>query len=368
MTTPTFVDLMLSAPKRIGLLLGAGASRPLGLPIMTDLLPEDYRESLAVEVRPAYDMALNWALSQGDGKPDFELLYTAVDAYTTLESEDLAAVPFARHHEERGFVFKDRTNLIADVDWIRKTALVLREDLKAEVHNRVGTVDPNAALNLYKPVFDWLFSFAEGVREVLCFTTNYDRAIEEIWQSGLHDQISVRPKLVRGFSQIDPNRGLEFDPKSYAAFSLDGPDFVVKLYKLHGSLNWIRQGDSVIESPANEYLRRNVLIYPLRKHDFEEPFSTLFSLMDAELKQLSLLVVIGSSLRDAHIRASLETAMRADSRFKVVIIDPKARAITASFGSEFDESLLPGECDFGTPEAEEELRNRLMEAATYGTI
>lgn len=335
---------------------------------MTNLLPADFRDSLSLDIQPAYDMALNWTLSQGDGKPDFELLYTAIDAFTRLESEDLGAIPFARHQEERGFVFKDRTSLIASVDWIRKTAATLQEALKTEVHNRVGTVDPEKALNLYKPVFDRLFSFAEGVREVLCFTTNYDRAIESIWQSGLHDQINVQPKLARGFSQIDPHRGLEFDPQSYGAFTPKQRDFVVKLYKLHGSLNWIRQGDSVVESPANEYLRRNVLIYPLRKHDFEEPFSTLFSLMDAELKQLSLLVVIGSSLRDAHIRTSLETAMRADSRFKVVIIDPKARAIAASFGSEFDESLFPGECEFGTAEGQEELRDRLMEAATYGSL
>jgi len=86
------------------------------------------------------------------------------------------------------------------------------------------------------------------------------------------------------------------------------------------------------------------------------------------LKELDLLVVIGNSLRDQHIRDALTAAMRAESRFKVVIIDPNAPALKASFGEEFDESLFPGAASFGDPVADDELRDRLFEAATYGTI
>ncbi len=98
MTTP-FHEMQLRAPKRIGLLLGAGASRPLGLPLMTDLIPPDFRASLGdADQEVVFDMAFNWSMAQHPTSLDFEVLYTAVDT--------------------------------------------LGERLKTTVHDRVGTVDP----------------------------------------------------------------------------------------------------------------------------------------------------------------------------------------------------------------------------------
>ncbi len=208
---------------------------------------------------------------------DFEVLYTAVDALANLRLDDLAALAFVPHQDDRGFVFKAQSNIIPSPDWARKHAATLRERLKTTVHDRVGTVDPAHAAKLFVPLFNRLFAFAEGVKEIHCFTTNYDRSIESIWEADLQQQITVNPVLVRGFAQLSPNRQLEFDPTTYDVGGPTGPDFTVKIYKVHGGLNWIRDGDRVFESPANDYLRRNAVVYPLRKHVVDEPFRTLLT-------------------------------------------------------------------------------------------
>jgi hypothetical protein len=352
----------------IGLLLGAGASKPLNLPTMVDFLPEDFRRSLEDDVQIMYDVVLNWTLSQGSGEPDFELIYTATDGLTILQPEDPASIAFARHHGEGGFVFANKLKRQeVSVDWAQRTAHRLLEILRETVHHRVSSVVPKAAADLYAPLFNKVFGFSEGVRELHCFTTNYDQAIEAVWRAKLKGRIDNEPSLVRGFSILDEARGLEFDPGSYDTYGPDGPEWVVKLYKLHGSLDWIRQDGRIFESPTDDYLKKNALIYPLRKPDLEEPFRTLFSIFEQVLRQLDLLIVIGASLRDEHIRKALKTAMGADSRFKVVIHDPSADAIADSFGTEYNESVFAVPGYFGTDDGKQRLRDGLLAASTYGS-
>jgi len=336
---------------------------------MTDLLPPQFRESIGdADQEVIFDMAFNWSMAQHPTSLDFELLYTAVDALATLQSQDLLALAFVPHQRDRGFLFKGPTNVIPSPEWARPHAATLRERLKAAVHDRVGTVDAKAAAKLYAPLFNHIFRFAEGVRELHCFTTNYDRSVESIWEADLQDQIEVKPVLVRGFKQLSPNRQLEFDPSTYDDHTPTNSAYALKIYKLHGGLNWIKDGDRVFESPANDYLRRNAVVYPLRKHVIDEPFRTLLTRFQNTLKELDLLIVIGTSLRDEHLRQTLAAAMRANSRFKVIVLDPNAPALKESFGSEFEESIFAAPGSFGDSAAERELGDRLLEAASYGSL
>src|SRR5207302_1960083 len=108
-TTP-FQEAKLRARTGIGLLWGAGASRPLGLPLMTDLLPPQFREAIGdADQEVIFDIAFNWSMAQHPTSLDFELLYTAVDALASLQSQDLLALAFVPHQKDRGFVFKGPT-------------------------------------------------------------------------------------------------------------------------------------------------------------------------------------------------------------------------------------------------------------------
>jgi hypothetical protein len=146
----------------------------------------------------------------------------------------------------RGLLFNDGgNNTVLGAEPAREAAAKLLEQLKTLVHDRVGTIDPQDAAKLYSPLFDELFEFAGGTHEIQCYTTNYDQALESIWANGLESTIAVCPSLERGFRHLNPNRMLELDPKAYDAPISEG-EHVVKLYKLHGSLNWIRDGEASV--------------------------------------------------------------------------------------------------------------------------
>lgn len=364
-----FVEMALEAPQRIALLTGAGASRPLGLPVMNELVDDSWRSTLGVEEHKVlYDMAANWASK--DGVVDFEMLYTAVDAFVAMSRTDLASVPFAPHRGSAGFFFHRTpgSKIILDMEGAKKHAKGLREELKRRVHERIAEVDAEEAAQLYLPLIRELLGFQNGPMDLQVFTTNYDRSVESIWEAGLQREGTLSPDLVRGF-RPENDLGFVFADESY---DMPGGSTTARvfLHKLHGSLNWIVRGKQVLESPTDDYVRRNAVIYPLVKHDeMGYPFEALLNRFKYALDgQVSLLVVIGSALRDEHIRRIIREAMERNSRFKVVIHDPEAEAIKKSFSDQFDESLFPAPGYFGTEEGSRELRDRIMDAVTYGTM
>jgi hypothetical protein len=98
-----------------------------------------------------------------------------------------------------------------------------------------------------------------------------------------------------------------------------GSSFIVKLYKLHGSLDWRHENDAVQEVAADEYVGRNVVIYPVRKPVMDEPFKTLFELFERRLDESQVCVVIGSSLRDEHLRQALVKRINAGTLRAVLV-------------------------------------------------
>jgi hypothetical protein len=110
---------------------------------------------------------------------------------------------------------------------------------------------------------------------------------------------------VKGFGLVGRARAPRWDPSLYD--NAPGKRLTVKLYKLHGSLDWRRNGDVVEEVGADEYVKgRNALICPIRKPVIEEPFTNLFERFKQRLQESGVCVVIGSSLRDEYIPALVE--------------------------------------------------------------
>ncbi len=153
------------------------------------------------------------------------------------------------------------------------------------------------------------------------FTTNYDRAVESSYENQEDDPTGFEFDLVRGFAQGPHQRARRWKPEVYG--DPPGNRFTVKLYKLHGSLDWRLEGDKVLEVSADEYVQRNVVIYPVRKPITEKPpFAILLKLFEQRLDDSDLCVVIGNSLRDEHIRQRLTDRLNADA-LRLVIVDPQ---------------------------------------------
>ena len=165
---------------------------------------------------------------------------------------------------------------------------------------------------------------------VSIFTTNYDRVIESLWWStSPRDVFSRNVRLARGFVQrLDNRPSLVFDSADYQKPS-DSTEAIVRLFKLHGSLNWRQQGTQIIETDADEYSNRSALVYPLRKTKafLEEPFKRLFQFWEQEIEAASDCVVIGASLRDPHIVSPIVQACKQNPQLKLWIVVQKPEAV-----------------------------------------
>jgi hypothetical protein len=150
-----------------------------------------------------------------------------------------------------------------------------------------------------------LFSTITSVtkaNEYAIFTTNYDRIVEEFCAS--EKNYEVRD----GFRIDQKNRRNLWDARSFD-LSRTPDNTLVKLFKLHGSLNWklsefgLEQAmpEQRLEKPTPVY-KQDLMIYPGSKERPErEPFRTLYDRFDSEMKRTDRCLVIGFSFRDQYL-------------------------------------------------------------------
>lgn len=328
----------------VGILTGAGASKPLGLPVMAEMFDSTFRREVTEEgiERALYDIAANWAAADSDDESiDFELLYTAVAAFSEMDQSDLEALPFAPHRGGPGLYYLDGTGgkMKLGPKKTRRAAESLKKKLQARVHDLMGGVDAEEAAELYLPLFEAVDHSRPAVTlsevstgEIQLFTTNYDRAIEAPFWENRVELSGSDLQLVDGMAAQDAGPRA-FEEDQYDRSPATG-EVLLKLYKLHGSLNWQRQGDRILESPGDEFVERNAVIYPIRdpKDSLRAPFSALLKRFETALREkMDTLLVIGSSFRDEHIRKAVVEAVKGDASLKcLIVLDPRAEKIAES--------------------------------------
>lgn len=159
------------------------------------------------------------------------------------------------------------------------------------------------------------------------FTLNYDLLFEEAANNS-------------GFTIID---GFSFSyPRTFSGkyFDLDivnrektrikneesFDSKVFHLYKMHGSLNWHKDGDKIkqTEKPKNP-----LIIYPANdkyESSYEQPYFEMMSRFQQVLrKENTLLIVIGFGFGDKHIQNVINEAVDQNSSFHLTIINFKEK-------------------------------------------
>lgn len=147
-----------------------------------------------------------------------------------------------------------------------------------------------------------LISWINGINRehaVEIFTTNYDLLTEEAMEL-------AKTPYFDGFSG---SRVAFFDPSSIS--SNDLPPRWIRLWKLHGSINWSRNSNGEItRSAGNE---DGTMVYPshLKYGQTQSaPFSSLFERMKSFLLEPdTILLTTGFSFADAHISAKLDECL-----------------------------------------------------------
>lgn len=181
--------------------------------------------------------------------------------------------------------------------------------LGAEVCKKIGDI-VGACLPKERNAFTELVSWVSGTlrtHAVEIFTTNYDLLFEEAFERS-------RSPYFDGFTG---GHLPFFDPVSVA--SNDLPPRWSRLWKLHGSLGWALEGESVVRGggrTATQLVYPDHLKYELTQ---KQPYSALFErLRQFLLTPDSILLTSGFSFRDAHICAVLDEALAMNANASVM--------------------------------------------------
>jgi hypothetical protein len=197
-------------------------------------------------------------------------------------------------------------------------------------------------LRFHKKFVKALLGRPLNLRRANIFTTNYDLAFEEAFEElGVH--------YINGFTGFNKRyiKPEVFDYDMYYPGSLtEGKvrrvEKVVKYYKLHGSLTWIKEKitpnnvyglrELAIDHVRNQYTSAasdtskigDVIIYPTaykKGYTLDFPYSELFRQFAAAITQTqSVLVCVGYSFFDDHINDIIFQALSIPS-FTLIIVD-----------------------------------------------
>jgi len=262
---------------RVLLLVGAGTSVELGVPAMSGLAEEFIEHSKQWEIEPKLVQEL-----LGDTR-DIEHLIERLDQICTAR-DSLEAIG------QNSDILDRADSVRAEVEWF--------------VQHAAERVLPKAAHLLWGPVLR-----AASDLSLTIVSTNYDRAIELAANAeGI--------ELEDGYSKFETGETAE-----WCGFS--GVDSSSTLVKLHGSTDWYLEdnkgdprklrhpmplfGKGVLKMPNGLELGSALILPSREKLLTRQPYPRLSQAFLNAADQCDLAVVIGSSLRDHHLRAAVKS-------------------------------------------------------------
>lgn len=206
---------------------------------------------------------------------------------------------------------------------LSREAAGLLGELKRAVYLHYRTIaDPAQTAILEKP----LGLLRNEQRPAVVFTTNYDPAVEQFC-------VGHRLRLIDGFVHDEQRQEYAWSRDAFDQF-FGSPDSHLVLFKLHGSTNWIRDGNRVVKSPASVYdvsdpEYKNVMIYPAtNKVATKEPFFTAYDYLERCLDAATFCLVIGYSFRDYDTLMRFKSASLSNRKLRIAVLDPRAAEIS----------------------------------------
>ena len=277
----------------IALLLGAGASKPLGIPT-TDEMAKEFLEITDNE-------KLKDIVNSTSVKPDIETVITIVRRIKELPKNeglsllnDATVIPRFEHFSTE---FTETENELTE--FVREKCLNPNQE-KATEH--------------YLPLLE-----LQDVADVKIFTTNYDKAIENVCNfERIEYTDGFKYSNIDGFPILDPS-----------LFEVGD----IRIYKLHGSVDWwsdtsrrkiFRLG---LELKGVKNVN-NLMIYPAQKEDlFNYPFNILQAILIRTLHDIDDFFVIGHNFSDPNIVSAIKVALFDHSSFPLTSIFSSAKYV-----------------------------------------
>ncbi|MFH1700533.1 MAG: SIR2 family protein [Candidatus Zixiibacteriota bacterium] len=310
------------------LFLGAGASVPLGKPTMKEfvtkleqLIPRYNKRSQIFHKIAAFR---NKDLEEILG--DLEKLHS-LQYINSFNIRSLGLTTDDKSYED----------LLIEIDNTEVDALI--SIIKHEIIKEYRELEEKSVLQVYEPLFETIFSSIGPRKHFLpVFTTNYDLAVEEFCRLKMQDY-----GLTNGIEADHFSKEFFWNPSIFQSLSLIEGRRQIVLFKLHGSVDWIRLRTSgkIVKSPSmydrlDSKVYQNVIIYPTGdKIAIDEPFVTNYRYLTKCCEKAKLMIVIGYSFRDYGTINALVNAFDLNRGFYMILISPHAEDVLQSIPHEF---------------------------------
>ncbi len=170
-----------------------------------------------------------------------------------------------------------------------------------------------------------LTSRKSSLPRIEVYTLNYDTLFEQAANN-------LGMIIIDGFSFSHPRtfsgRNFDLDIVNREHLRLRGEENfipnVFHLLKLHGSVDWYKDGDKVIQSGLKEE-KEPVMIYPSSEkyeESYEQPYFELMSRFHTALRrEETLLIILGFGFADRHISNAIVEAVNQNPSFQLMIVD-----------------------------------------------
>jgi len=281
-------------PEVVAFLFGAGASVEAGVPDTVRLIEQFRNKDADPKVSAFLDRLSQWAQQQ-KRTVDIELVLETLQRLADWNEDPLSG-------------FAENPVMVEGIDPHALLAR-LRDFIKEKVLVDASRID------YLKP----LRGFVDAYRPLHIYSANYDTAIEVFCAEN-------KLKYRDGFDEA-------WNPGVF-----DEPNADLRLFKLHGSVTWYRSNrgrflkipvllkESSVELVTKERAEA-LMLYPAQKFEYVEPLFELLLETKRRLADCQVLIVVGYSFRDEHIRRLLWDIAREYPEFHVILISPDAREI-----------------------------------------
>lgn len=308
-------------PPRITLLVGAGFARSAELPTSVELA-QRFNGYIHKRAKGKGPMLLKFLHFYLEGGIRLQRGKAGLDPSTSVNIEEIAVAARSLHTREISplapFVSGWHPHLqemLAKEPRLLETYLDcfndhLKQELRVPEPEKIAWIDRLAEIACEFSGLD-------------VFSLNYDCCIEHAFAPYCRDHSDV--VFLDGFDENG------WKPDLFKV--LNSAIKAVRLYKIHGSLDWVDSEEyglvSLAKAPRNIVedligLEPHLVFGTDVKLTGEQPFFTMAHLFYENLVRANVLVVIGYSFGDAYINSLISQCQRQNSKLKLVLIDKHA--------------------------------------------
>ncbi|NOT91097.1 SIR2 family NAD-dependent protein deacylase [Ferruginibacter sp.] len=293
-------DQLSSDKRKLGFFFGAGTSMAVGIPGVF-ALTEKITESLVAPFKSQFE-ALHTATNSDNIEQILNKLRTVRELIGESTNEE--------HYTIKG---KEAASLL-DIEICRViSTIVYKTDITEIIPHMIFS--------------NWLFqNQAARYSPIEIFTTNYDLLIEQALEYKRIPYFdgfvgSINPFLIPECVEAE---NIKNDQSSYIPYSW------IRLWKLHGSINWFLTKDKddkkrIIRCTNRELTKGDeLMIYP-SKQKYDESRRLPFLVFQDRLRRFlsngeTLLIIGGYSFGDEHLNEILFQALRANKRLAITAL------------------------------------------------